>query len=112
MSPRMRKWIPWISTAASIVVLIIIWKLVIAIFDVSPFVLPQPEDVVGGVRDLVQEDGFWTDVRITLTETLVGFGIAILSSASASARCWAGSSGSSRRCDRSSSPRRWCRRSR
>ena len=74
----MRKWIPWISTVASIVVLVIIWKLVIAIFDVSPFVLPQPEDVVGGVRDLVQEDGFWTDVRITLTETLVGFGIAIL----------------------------------
>ena len=74
----MRKWIPWISTVASIVVLIIIWKLVIAVFDVSPFVLPQPEDVVGGVRDLVSENTFWTDVRITLTETLVGFGIAIV----------------------------------
>jgi NitT/TauT family transport system permease protein len=74
----MRRWIPWISTVGSIVVLIVIWKLVIAIFDVSPFVLPQPEKVVGGVRDLVQENGFWTDVRITLTETLVGFGIAII----------------------------------
>jgi NitT/TauT family transport system permease protein len=74
----MRKWVPWISTIASIVVLIIIWKLVIAIFNVSPFVLPQPEDVVGGVRDLVSENSFWTDVRITLTETLVGFAIAIV----------------------------------
>ena len=74
----MRKWIPWISTVASIVVLIIIWKLVIAVFNVSPFVLPQPEDVVGAVRDLAREDTFWTDVRITLTETLVGFGIAIV----------------------------------
>jgi len=78
MSPTMRKWIPWISTVASIVVLVIIWKLVIAVFNVSPFVLPQPEDVVGGVRDLVNENSFWTDVRITLTETLVGFGIAIV----------------------------------
>jgi NitT/TauT family transport system permease protein len=78
VSPRTRKLIPWISTIGSIVVLVIIWKLVIAIFDVSPFVLPQPEKVVGGVRDLVQENGFWTDVRITLTETLVGFGIAIV----------------------------------
>ena len=78
MSPRMSRWLPWISTATSIVVMIIIWKLVIAVFDVSPFVLPQPEDVVGGVRDLVSENTFWTDVRITLTETLVGFAIAIV----------------------------------
>ena len=80
--------------------LVIIWKLVIAIFDVSPFVLPQPEDVVGGVRDLVQEDGFWTDVRITLTETLVGFGDRDRARhrprhAAGPRRC-----GSSRRCDR------------
>jgi NitT/TauT family transport system permease protein len=74
----MRRWLPWISTIGSIVATIIIWKLVILLFDVSPFVLPQPEDVLGGVRDLVREDTFWTDVRITLTETLVGFGIAIV----------------------------------
>jgi NitT/TauT family transport system permease protein len=74
----MRTWVPWISTAASIVATIVIWKLVIAIFDVSPFVLPQPEDVIGGVRDLVSENSFWTDVRITLTETLVGFAIAVV----------------------------------
>lgn len=78
MSPTMRKWIPWLSTVGSLVVLFLIWKLVIAVFNVSPFVLPQPEDVVGGVRDLVNEDGFWTDVRITLTEVLTGFGIAIV----------------------------------
>ena len=26
--------------------MVVIWKLVIAVFDVSPFVLPQPEDVL------------------------------------------------------------------
>ena len=58
--------------------MVVIWKLVIAIFDVSPFVLPQPEDVLGGVRDLVSSNGFWSDVRVTLTETLVGFAIALV----------------------------------
>src|SRR5919109_498447 len=78
MSLRLRRYVPWFSTILTVVVMVVIWKLVIAIFDVSPFVLPQPEDVVGGVRDLVAEDGFWTDVRITLTEVLVGFAIAIV----------------------------------
>ena len=61
----MSKLIPWISTVVAIVLMVIIWKLVIAIFDVSPFVLPQPEDVLSGVRELVNSDGFWTDVRVT-----------------------------------------------
>jgi NitT/TauT family transport system permease protein len=74
---RMTKLIPWVSTLLSIVLLVIIWKLVIALFDVSPFVLPQPEDVLKGVKELVNSDGFWTDVRVTLTETLVGFAIAL-----------------------------------
>jgi NitT/TauT family transport system permease protein len=69
--------IPWISTVVAIIAMVVIWKLVIAIFDVSPFVLPQPEDVLSGVRELVNSNGFWTDVRVTLTETLVGFAIAL-----------------------------------
>jgi NitT/TauT family transport system permease protein len=72
------KLIPWISTLLSIVVLVVIWKLVIAIFDVSPFVLPQPEDVLSGVKELVNSNGFWSDVRVTLTETIVGFLIALV----------------------------------
>ena len=72
------KLMPWISTAVAIVVTVIVWKLVIAIFDVSPFVLPQPEDVLSGVKDLVNSKGFWDDVRTTLTETLVGFFIALV----------------------------------
>jgi NitT/TauT family transport system permease protein len=78
MTGRWAKLLPWISTLVAIVGMVIIWKLVIAIFDVSPFVLPQPEDVLSGVRELVNSDGFWTDVRVTLTETLVGFAIALV----------------------------------
>jgi NitT/TauT family transport system permease protein len=74
----MRRALPWVSTLVAIVVTVIIWKLVIAIFDVSPFVLPQPEDVIGGMGDLVNSQGFWSDVRTTLVETLVGFAIALV----------------------------------
>jgi len=78
MTGRAGKLLPWISTAVAIVVIVAIWKLVIAVFNVSPFVLPQPEDVLKGVRDLVDSKGFWADVRVTLTETLVGFLIALV----------------------------------
>jgi NitT/TauT family transport system permease protein len=78
MTGRFGRFLPWISTAVALVVVVMIWKLVIAIFDVSPFVLPQPEDVLGGVKDLVNSNGFWDDVRTTLTETLVGFAIALV----------------------------------
>ena len=77
MTGRLGKLLPVVSTIVSIVLLVVIWKLVIAIFDVSPFVLPQPEKVITGVRELIDSNGFWTDVRVTLTETLVGFAIAL-----------------------------------
>ncbi|MGZ6673268.1 MAG: ABC transporter permease, partial [Solirubrobacteraceae bacterium] len=78
MTGRAGKLLPWISTAVAIVVIVAIWKLVIAVFNVSPFVLPQPEDVLSGVRDLVQSKNFWSDARVTLEETLVGFAIALV----------------------------------
>ena len=75
---RLGRWMPWVSTVVALILMVIIWKLVIAVFDVSPFVLPQPEDVIGGMGDLIDSKGFWSDVRVTLTETLVGFVIALV----------------------------------
>jgi NitT/TauT family transport system permease protein len=60
------------------VAVILLWKAVIAVFDVSEFVLPQPEDVLTGIRELVQTDGFWGHVQTTLVETVVGFLIALV----------------------------------
>jgi ABC-type nitrate/sulfonate/bicarbonate transport system permease component len=97
MTGRAGKLLPWISTAVAIVVIVVIWKLVIAIFNVSPFVLPQPEDVLRGVRELVQSKNFWSDARVTLEETLIA-SRSRSSWASASGSCSDGSPGSSRRC--------------
>ncbi len=72
------KLLPWISTPLLLVAVILIWKACIALFAISPFVLPQPEDVLKGMRELVQTRGFWGHVRTTLTETLIGFAIALV----------------------------------
>lgn len=70
--------LPWISTPVLLVVVIVGWKLVIKVFDISRFVLPQPEEVVGGIAEVVRSQGFMGHLRTTLTETLVGFGIALV----------------------------------
>jgi NitT/TauT family transport system permease protein len=70
--------LPWISTPLLLVAVVASWKLVIAIFNVSPFVLPQPEDVLAGMGEVIQAQGFTTHLRVTLTETLIGFGIALV----------------------------------
>ncbi|HEX6469714.1 MAG TPA: ABC transporter permease [Streptosporangiaceae bacterium] len=69
--------LPWISTPILLVAVIAVWKLIIAVFDISPYVLPQPEQVLGGMVDVASSKGFTTHLRVTLTETLVGFGIAL-----------------------------------
>jgi NitT/TauT family transport system permease protein len=70
--------LPWISTPLLLVLVIALWKLVIAVFGISRFVLPQPEDVLGGMVDVVQSKGFLTHLKITLYESLIGFAIALV----------------------------------
>ncbi|HEY7484954.1 MAG TPA: ABC transporter permease [Streptosporangiaceae bacterium] len=69
--------LPWISTPILLALVVAGWKLIIAIFDVSPYVLPQPEDVFGGMIDVIKSKDFTTHLRVTLTETFIGFAIAL-----------------------------------
>ncbi|HEU5160393.1 MAG TPA: ABC transporter permease [Streptosporangiaceae bacterium] len=69
--------LPWISTPILLVGVIAGWKLIIAIFDISPYVLPQPEEVGAGMVDVVKSKDFPTHLRVTMLETLIGFGIAL-----------------------------------
>ncbi|MGH3342305.1 MAG: ABC transporter permease [Carbonactinosporaceae bacterium] len=72
------KLLPWVSTPVLLVVFLILWKITIAVFDISKFVLPQPEQVLEGMGKLVQSQGFLGHVRVTLIETLAGFAIALV----------------------------------
>jgi NitT/TauT family transport system permease protein len=69
--------LPWISTPILLAAVVAAWKLIIAVFDISPYVLPQPEQVLGGMVDVASSKDFTSHLRVTLTETLVGFGIAL-----------------------------------
>jgi NitT/TauT family transport system permease protein len=72
------KFLPWISTPLLLVLVVILWKLGIAMFDISEFTLPQPEDVAAGTKDLINSQGFWNHVWVTIAETLIGFGFALV----------------------------------
>lgn len=54
------------------------WKAYVEVTDVSRFVLPPPEDVGGALVDILGEDRTWHHARITVTEILFGFGIAVV----------------------------------
>ena len=53
------------------------WKLYVEIDNTSKFVLPPPEDVWRALVDLLGEDRTWHHVRVTFTEILAGFGLAV-----------------------------------
>lgn len=72
------KLLPWVSTPVLLLVFLALWKLTIRLFDISPYVLPQPEQVARGMVALVQSQGFLVHLRVTLMETLLGFAIALV----------------------------------
>lgn len=68
----------WFTTPAVFVLFLLGWKAYVEIFDVSEFVLPPPEVILSAVVDAVQDPRIWHHARITLTETLAGFAIALV----------------------------------
>jgi NitT/TauT family transport system permease protein len=77
---RFLKLLPWISTPVLLVLLIGGWKLGTTMTGVSRFVLPPPEEVAVTLADLVRQPDVWlVHTRMTVTETVVGFLIALVS---------------------------------
>ena len=76
---RFMKLLPWISTPLLLIVTVVIWQLSTAAFDVSPFVLPPPEAVAQALLEFSRQPDTWlVHARITLVETVVGFGFALV----------------------------------
>lgn len=61
---------------AVLATLLVVWKAYIAVFDVSRFLLPPPEDVWSASVDLVRSERTWHHVRVTLQEIVGGFALA------------------------------------
>lgn len=76
---RFMKLLPWISTPLLLIVTVAIWKLSTTVFDISPFVLPPPEAVAQTLLEFSRQPDTWlVHARITLVETVVGFGFALV----------------------------------
>lgn len=73
------KVLPWVSTPVLLAAVIGGWKLMTMIFGVSRFVLPPPETVASALADLGGQSETWlVHARITLTEAVTGFAIALV----------------------------------
>jgi NitT/TauT family transport system permease protein len=76
---KLMKLLPWISTPILLIVIIGLWKIGTEVFEVSRFVLPPPEDVAATLMSLMAQPEVWlVHARITLVETVVGFGFALV----------------------------------
>ena len=68
--------LPWVTTPMIVVVFVVLWDRMVVWFDVSRFILPRPVVVYQSLVELVQQPWFYTHLRITVTEIVVGFMIA------------------------------------
>ncbi|MGJ9422228.1 ABC transporter permease [Aeromicrobium sp. CF3.5] len=74
---RLIKILPWVSTPTVLLVFFAIWEAVVRIRDISPLLLPPPTTIAGSLREVVLDASTWVNVRITLTEILLGFSIGV-----------------------------------
>ena len=56
-----------------LVLIVLVWKLALAVGWVSESILPQPEDIAVSFWELIQSDFVWDDAAATLWEAVAGF---------------------------------------
>ncbi|MFE2756237.1 ABC transporter permease [Actinosynnema sp. NPDC059335] len=72
------RWLLWVTTPLILAALIGAWKLYTVLFDVGELIMPPPEDVWFALIDLLGQRMIYEATYVTLYETVVGFGIAVV----------------------------------
>jgi NitT/TauT family transport system permease protein len=71
------RWNAVILPALLIIALLVAWQLVTSLTSLfEPYILPKPSDIVARIVD--SPGLLWTNARVTLVETLVGFTIGVV----------------------------------
>jgi NitT/TauT family transport system permease protein len=73
-----RKLLPWVSTPLILVAFVFLWDVFVRANDISELVLPRPVTVYHSLVEVVQTPETWDHARITATETIGGFLIALV----------------------------------
>jgi NitT/TauT family transport system permease protein len=61
------------------IVLLGFWELICRLGHVSPLILPAPSGVIVRLYSMIADGTVWPHLWVTLTETLMGFGLGIAS---------------------------------
>ncbi len=73
-----RRRVPEITySVLAFIGLLVVWQVVVDMFDVSNILVPAPTAVVGSLIDGFQDGTLITQSIVTLKEILIGFGIAV-----------------------------------
>ena len=73
-----RRRVPEITYSVLVFIgLLVVWQVVVKLFDVSTILVPAPTAVAGSLVDGFQDGSLVTHSVVTLKEILVGFGIAV-----------------------------------
>lgn len=75
---RLGGWLYRLLPALTVPCFFLAWKAYVERFHVSAFILPPPERIVLALFRLLQRPTIWLHVRVTLAETLGGFGLAVV----------------------------------
>ncbi|MFD0852587.1 ABC transporter permease, partial [Actinomadura adrarensis] len=75
---RTRKLLPWISTPLILAAFFGAWELYVRMTGVSDLVLPPPGRVAESLGQIVSDPETWEHARVTATETIAGFLIALV----------------------------------
>lgn len=70
--------LPFVSAPVLLALFIVLWQLLVTAGGISPYTLPAPKTVGDQLVALLTGSAIWGDVRVTLIETVIGFGIALV----------------------------------
>ncbi|WP_199435563.1 ABC transporter permease [Qaidamihabitans albus] len=74
---RAMRLLPWISTPLLLAAFFLLWDTFVRVYDISELVLPPPATVFDSLADVVTTPETWQHARVTATETISGFLIAL-----------------------------------
>jgi len=75
---KLMKYLPVMSAPVLLLLLLGAWQFAVSVLEVSPFILPKPSDVAASLVELLSGAEIWDHVRVTLTEVVLGFAIALV----------------------------------
>jgi NitT/TauT family transport system permease protein len=74
-----RKLLPWVTTPLVLTAFCVLWDVFVRVYDISELVLPPPLTVLDSLVDVVRDPRTWDHAGVTVTETVGGFLIALVS---------------------------------